>query len=238
MTVEVLEDESRAFGFTVAGVDVDEVGVSGLHDVEAEARKLGVVLLVGRSNPERYETITPLQENAHRMAEATFVLSRRPTTPLPPERTDVDVEVERVGVEGLGSVGALLDPIVRWSGVSQDPRLGTEPARRLLESRIEHLVACGAQLFLGRSEGDVVGFAVLREADRPTIEAMAVRSPGSGQADVVLSAALADHHDAHVESGPVVVGNVPAIRFLERYGFNASRTRYRYHRWLDEEVRR
>jgi hypothetical protein len=63
---------------------------------------------------------------------------------------------------------------------------------------------------------------------------MGVTKPGSGASYALMAALFEWADDGATEAGPCAARNVAVLRYVEHCGFNVSRVRYLFHRWLDE----
>lgn len=233
--VELLEWDTRFFGFRIGQVALDGATEERLDQIDAEAADLGLRCLYGSLDPTcPGPTALDVQARGYRFVEAGVVL-QRPAGPLDRRSSAVLVRPGgRADLPRLDDPPSLLAP---WSRFGVDPRFGLGVAGRMFEAWIERAEADDDRLLLvAEDSGVVVGVATARRGPPDRVDLMAVDEPGAGVSQALLDAFLGWAGPGPTEAGPCAVRNVAAIRFLEGTGHRLCRTRYQYHRWFPPDV--
>jgi dTDP-4-amino-4,6-dideoxy-D-galactose acyltransferase len=240
--VEPLAWDSEFFGLPIARVALDGATPETLREIETEARDLGIACLYGSLDPVALDTAYLVQTLGYRLVEVAQLLSRPADLPYTPKPT---VSVVRRG--GVADLPLLEEPIVRlapWSRFAADPRFGPDAARRMFRAWVERAARDGEEYMLLISEDDegVNGLSTHVRSPVPCIDLCGVTKPGTGAAQALMAgffewgAGHALHAGNELLAGPVAARNVAVLRYCEGCGFMVTRTRYLFHRWLDEDA--
>lgn len=228
--------DSRFFGFRIGratGEVGDEAQVRALDNTARDAGFRCIYLDVEPS--EGHDTVL-LQRLGYLLVEVALDLEH-PTNQLtvrPPTRSTV-----RWGrVEDFGAACAQVQEAAVWSRFAVDPNFGAAAADRLQRSRIERALerGSGRRLLVAEDPGGVTGVATVAGVGTAgrTIDLIATTHPGSGAAQALVAFAFEQFGPGSSRGGPIAARNVASLRFSETMGYRVERTRYVYHRWLDE----
>jgi hypothetical protein len=236
--VEVLDWDSEFFGFPIGRVELDGATEATLRDIETEARDLGLTCLYGSLDPAEGQTATLVQSFGHRLVEIALAFDR-PAVPFTPKPT---ASVVRRGTpEDLPLLAEAIDTLAPWSRFGADPRFGPAAARRMHEAWVTRAASDTddeRMLAIAEEGGVVTGISTHVRTPVPRVDLMGVTRQGSGSSWVLMQALVDWAGGGPIEAGPCAARNIPPLRFLEHCGFSICRSRYLYHRWLDEEAPR
>jgi dTDP-4-amino-4,6-dideoxy-D-galactose acyltransferase len=236
--VEPLEWDTDFFGFPIGRVALDDATPQRLAEIETEARDLGIVCLYAALDPADGQTATLVQTFGYRLVEIALTFTRPPGPFTPKPTSSV---VRRGTPDDIPHLGEAIDTLARWSRFGADPRFGLEAARRMHEAWVLRAAADtdDERMLLIAEEGSrVTGISTHVRSPIPRVDLMGVTRQGSGAAWVLMQAFLEWAGDGPVEGGPCAARNIAPLRFVEHCGFSITRSRYLYHRWLDEDAAR
>ena len=234
--LEPLPWDSEFFGMPIARVILDGVTAETLQAAEAEARELGIACLYGSVDPISLDTAYLVQTLGFRLVEVAMLLSRPADLPYTPKPT---VSVVRRG--GMADLPLLEEPIKRlapWSRFAADPRFGPEAARRMFHAWVERAARDGEEHMLLISEDDegINGLSTHVRTPVPCVDLLGVTKPGTGAAQALMAGFFDWGAGFALHAGPAAARNVAVLRYCEGCGFSIARTRYLFHRWLDEDA--
>jgi hypothetical protein len=234
--VEVLDWDSEFFGFPIGRVELDGATEATLREIDTEARDLGLTCLYGSLDPAQGQTATLVQSFGHRLVEIALAFDR-PAVPFTPKPT---ASVVRRGTpEDLPLLAEAIDTLAPWSRFGADPRFGPAAARRMHEAWVTRAASDTTDermLAIAEEDGVVTGISTHVRTPVPRVDLMGVTRQGSGSSWVLMQALVDWAGDGPIEAGPCAARNIPPLRFLEHCGFSICRSRYLYHRWLDEDA--
>jgi hypothetical protein len=231
--VELLAWDTEFFGLRIGRADLEGADPERLRAIDAEAREKEIACLYGSLDPGDETTARDVQLFGHRLVDValTFDRSEGPFTPRPSAST------VRPGT--LDDVAAL-EPAIRtlapWSRFGADPRFGPDAAYRMHKAWIERAARAnqGRALFVAEDDTGVTGVATFVREPVPRVDIKGVTKQGSGAADALMVALFDWAGGGRTEAGPCAARNLAPLRYLERCGFRICRSRYLFHRWLDE----
>lgn len=236
--VEVLDWDSEFFGFPIGRVDLDGATPERLRAIDGEARDLGLLCLYGSLDPTDGHTATLVQTFGHRMVEVALTFHRPPGpfTARPSTAT-----VRQGTADDLPQLGEAIDTLAPWSRFGADPRFGPDAARRMHEAWVRRAAedTTGERMLaIAETDSGIAGISTHVRSPAPRIDLMGVVEQGSGAAWALMAAGIEwAGGTGEVEGGPCAARNLAPLRFVEHCGFSVCRTRYLYHRWLDEDPR-
>jgi dTDP-4-amino-4,6-dideoxy-D-galactose acyltransferase len=231
--VEPLEWDSAFFGVPIARVDVNGAKPDTLRAVDAEARAQGITCLYGTLEPADETVAYLLQTFGYRLVEVS-INYERPGSPYMPRPS---LSVVRPGAPAdLPALEPAIGTVAAWSRYAADPRFGPDAARRMHQAWVERAARGTGDraLFVAHDESGITGMATFRRSQVPRIEFVGVTKPGTGVADALMCALFEWAERGPTEAGWTAARNIAVLRYVERWGFRANRTRYVFHRWLDE----
>jgi dTDP-4-amino-4,6-dideoxy-D-galactose acyltransferase len=233
--VEPLAWDSEFFGFPIGRVDLDGATPDTLRAVEREARDLGIACVYGSLDPSVGETAYLVQAFGHRLVEVAIAFGR-PAVPFTPKPT---ASIARRGtIADLPRLEESIATLAPWSRFASDPRFGPDAARRMFHAWVERAARDGEEHMLLITEDDtgVTGLATHVWTPIPRVDLMGVITQGSGASWALMAGLVEWANGGPIEAGPCAARNVAPLRFLEHCGFSIVRTRYIFHRWLDESL--
>jgi hypothetical protein len=231
--VEPLEWDSAFFGVPIARVDVNGATTDTLRAVDTEARAQGITCLYGTLEPADETVAYLLQTFGYRLVEVSINYERPggPYTPRP------SPSVVRPGTpDDMPAIEPAIRTMAAWSRYGADPRFGPEAACRMHHAWVERAARGVGDRALVVSEDDsgVTGMATFGRSHVPRIEFAGVTKPGTGAADALMVALFEWAGGGATEAGWAAARNIAVLRWLGRWDFRANRSRYVFHRWLDE----
>lgn len=232
---EPLPWDSDFFGFGIGRVELAGADRSSVEQVEAEARRAGILCLYGHLDPDEHETSFTVQTFGYRLVEASarFDLPRGHEVPRP----ETDAVVRRGTEEDLPAVEPAMAKLARWSRYAVDPRFGLDAARRMNVAwigRAARSVGDEHRLTVAEDHRGVVAFMGMGRNPRPFADTVATTAPGSGAVQMLMREAFEWAGDDGLGCGWAASRNIGSFRFVEGCGFRVAEVRYVYHRWLDE----
>jgi ribosomal-protein-alanine N-acetyltransferase len=137
-------------------------------------------------------------------------------------------------LDALVAIAAASPEAPHWKPFHYAPFLATDPAGPLLRAAF---VACMANELLGFGAASLL---LDRQDNRAELDSMAVhpdaRRRGAGSALLQAVVAWAARHGARTLALEVRVGNTPAIRLYEKFGFRRMGLRPRYYADPEEDA--
>lgn len=235
--VEPLPWDTEFFGVPIGRVTLDGSGAVGLDEIDDEARDLGVECLFGTLDPEGDPQRSFHVESAgHRLTEVSLLFDRPAASFVPPSTRSV---VRRGTEEDLEMLSASGDTLAPWSRFAVDPRFGLGAARRMHAAWVRRAAEEPGErlLLIAEDESGVTGISTNVRSPVPRVDLMGVVKPGTGASWALLGALLDWAGGGETQAGPCAARNIAPLRFLEHCGYQMTRSRYLYHRWLDEADR-
>lgn len=232
--VEPLAWDTEFFGFGIGRVGLDDVTPDALASIEADARAMGLVCLYGSLDPGRSTTDYLVQTFGYRLVDVALTFDR-PAGPFP-SRPSAST-VRQGTVDDIPLLEDSIRTLAPWSRFGVDPRFGDEAARRMHRAWAERAARETDErlLLIAEAESGVTGFSTQVHGPVPRIDLMGVTVRGSGASWALMSAHIKRVDDGPIEGGPCAARNIAPLRFVEHCGFSVARSRYLYHRWLDED---
>jgi hypothetical protein len=225
--------DSEFFDLSIARADLAGATAETFAAIEDQARDLGVDCLYG-SLDASLDSGFLAQTFGYRLVDVALLFSRRPGpfVPRPSNST-----FRKGTVDDLPSLEEPLATLVPWSRFASDPRFGLVAADRMYRAWIERAARDGDEYVLMVAEDDegVTGLSTFVKSPTPRIDLMGVTERGAVSWGF-MDAAVNFAEGGLLEAGPCSARNVAPLRFLEHCGFSISRSRYTFHRWLDEPV--
>jgi hypothetical protein len=231
--IEPLAWDSEFFGVPIARVDLNGATAERLCAIDAEARAQGIACLYGRLEPTDEAAAYLAQTFGHRLVEVALTFDR-PAIPFTPKPSTAQV---RPGtLDDLPALDAAIGTLAPWSRFAADPRFGLEAARRMHEAWMERAARETDEraLYVAYDETGITGVATFVRSPVPRVDTKGVTKPSTGAADALMVALFEWAGGGPTEAGPCAARNVAPVRYLERCGFRVCRSRYLFHRWLDE----
>jgi GNAT superfamily N-acetyltransferase len=90
-------------------------------------------------------------------------------------------------------------------------------------------------LAVSEDESGVTGLSTHVRSPVPRVDLMGVTKQRTGASWALMAELVEWAGEGEIEAGPCAARNIAPLRFLEHCGFAMSRSRYLYHRWLDED---
>jgi hypothetical protein len=233
--IEHLPWDSQFFGVPIARADLTGATADTMRAIDAEARDEGVACLYGALDPTDETAAGLVQAFGHRLVEVALTLERSPG-PFTPKPSSS--RVRRGSLEDLPALEPTIKTLSPWSRFAADPRFGIDAARRMHVAWIERAAEDTDEraLYVAHDNDGVTGVATSVRSPVPRADMISVTEPGTGAADALMVAFLDGAGDGPTEAGPSAARNIAALRYWERCGFRVCRTRYLFHRWLDEDA--
>jgi hypothetical protein len=231
--VEPLEWDSAFFGVPIARADLGDATAGTLSAIDAEARAQGICCLYATLEPTDDTAPYLLQTFGYRLVEVSMDFER-PGIPYTPRPSS---SVVRPGAPAdLPGLEPAIRTVAAWSRYAADRRFGADAARRMHEAWAERAVHGTGEraLFVAHDESGITGMATFRRSQVPRIEFVGVTKPGAGVADALMVGFFEWGGGGPTEAGWMAARNIAVLRYVGRWGFRANRTRYVFHRWLDE----
>jgi hypothetical protein len=233
--IEVLPWDSEFFGIPIARADLTGATADMLRAIDTDARAAGVACLYGSLDPTDDTAAHLAQTFGHRLVEVALTFER-PPTPFTPKPTTA--MVRRGTLDDLPALEPAVKTLAPWSRFAADPRFGVDAAGRMHEAWMAR-AACDTTderaLYISYDDDGVTGVATFVRTPVPRVDTKGVTKQGSGAADALMVALFDWAGGGPTEAGPCAARNIAPLRYLERCGFRVGRTRYLFHRWLDEE---
>jgi len=231
--IEPLPWDTDFFGVPIARADLADVDADRLRLIEDAARDAGIACLYGTLEP-RHETASYLiQTFGYRLVEVGITFER-PPGPFPPRPSGSEV---RPGtLDDLAELEPAIRTMAAWSRFAADPRFGADAALRMHRAWIERAARDTDEraLYVAYDDTGLTGVATFGRSPTPHIDIVGVTKPGTGAADALIRKMVEWGSGGHSEAGAAAARNIAVLRWLDRNGFRACRTRYVLHRWLDE----
>lgn len=233
--IERLAWDSEFFAVPIARVDLTGATPEMLRAVDAEARAEGIACLYGTLDPTDATAAHLVQTFGHRLVEVAITFER-PAMSFTPKPTTS--RVRRGTVDDMPILEPAIKTLAPWSRFAADPRFGLEAARRMHEAWMERAARETDEraLYISYDDTGVTGVATFVRSPVPRVDTKGVTKPGTGAADALMVALFEWAGGGATEAGPCAARNLAPLRYLERCGFRIGRTRYLFHRWLDEET--
>ena len=233
--VEPLAWDTDFFGIPIGRTNFDGATEATLRAIEVEARDLEISCLYGTLDHVDGDTAYLVQTFGHRLVEIAIAFGR-PAVPFSPKPTASTVR--RGTPADLPRLEESIATLAPWSRFATDPRFGLEAAERMFRAWVERAAHDGEERLLLISEDDtgVTGLATHLRTPIPTMDLIGVITKGSGAARALMSGFIEWADGAPVEAGPCAARNITILKFFEHCGFGVLRTRYLFHRWLDEDA--
>ena len=225
--------DTEFFGFPIGRVDIAGASAERFEAIEQEAHEHGILCAYADLDAADTNTSVLAQRFGYRLVEVgiNFQHPDGRFTPRP------GPSVVRRGVpEDLHLLEPSIQQVEDWSRYGADPRFGPEAARRMYRVWIERAATSGddRMLSIAEDESGVTGFATHARGAPDRMDLISVTKPGTGAADAFYDFFHRWARPGLVEAGDAAVRNIAIIRFLERCGYRATRSTYRFHRWFDE----
>jgi hypothetical protein len=231
--IEPLAWDSEFFGVPIARTDLTGAPADRLQAIDAEARAEGIACLYGTMEPTDETTAHLVQTFGHRLVEVALTFDR-PAMPFTPKPSSS--KVRRGTLDDLPALEPAIRTLAPWSRFAADPRFGPEAARRMHEAWIARAARETDEraLYIAYDDTGITGVATFLRSPVPRVDIKGVTKPSSGAADALMVALFEWAGGGDTEAGPCAARNLAPLRYLERCGFRVCRTRYLFHRWLDE----
>jgi hypothetical protein len=231
--IEPLEWDSRFFGVPIARTDLTGATADVVRAIDAEARAEGIVCLYGSLDPTDEAAAYVAQTFGHRLVEVAITFDR-PAMPFMPKRSPT--KVRRGTLDDLTALEPAIKTLAPWSRFAADPRFGADAARRVHEAWMERAARDTDEraLYIAYDDDGITGVATFVRSPVPRVDTTGVTRLGTGVTDALMVALFDWAGGGPTEAGPCAARNIAPLRFLERCGFRVCRTRYLFHRWLDE----
>jgi hypothetical protein len=233
--IEPLAWDSDFFGVPIARTDLTGATADMLRAVDAEARAGGIACLYGSLDPTDGATAHLAQTFGHRLVDVALTFER-PDLPFTPKPGPT--KIRRGTPDDLSDLEPAIKTLAPWSRFAADPHFGPEAAHRMHEAWMTRAASDGTDeraLFIAYDDDDgVTGVATFVRTPVPRVDTMGVTKPGTGVNDALMVALFDWAGGGPTEAGPCAARNIAPLRYLERCGFRIRRTRYLFHRWLDE----
>jgi hypothetical protein len=233
--IERLAWDSEFFAVPIGRVDLTVATAERLRAIDAEAGAGGLACLYGTLDPADETAAHLVQTFGHRLVEVALTFER-PAMPFTPKPTSS--KVRRGTLEDLPALEPAIKTLAPWSRFAADPRFGLDAAQRMHQAWMERAVRHTDEraLYISYDATGITGVAAFVRLPVPRVDIKAVTKPGTGAADALLVALLEWARGGATEAGPCAARNLAALRHFERCGFRVGRSRYLFHRWLDEET--
>jgi hypothetical protein len=233
--IEPLAWDSDFFGLPIARTELTGATADMLRDIDAEARAGGIACLYGSLDPTDGATAHLAQTFGHRLVEVALTFGR-PDLPFTPKPSPT--KVRRGALDDLPDLEPAIKTLAPWSRFAADPRFGPDAAHRMHEAWMARAASDGTDeraLYIAYDDDDgVTGVATFVRTPVPRVDTKGVTKLGTGAADALMVALFDWAGGGPTEAGPCAARNIAPLRYLERCGFRVGRTRYLFHRWLDE----
>jgi hypothetical protein len=231
--VERLTWDSAFFGVPIGRTDLTGATAETLRTIDAEARAGGISCVYGTLDPSDESAAYLAQMFGHRLVEVALTFER-PAMPFTPKLSES--RVRRGTLDDLPALEPAIKTLAPWSRFAADPRFGLEAARRMHEAWIERAARDTDEraLYIAYDDTGITGVATFVRSPVPRVDTKGVTKPSTGAADALMVALFEWAGGGPTEAGPCAARNLAPLRYLERCGFRVSRTRYLFHRWLDE----
>lgn len=231
--IEYLPWDTDFFGVPIARVDLVGADAERLRRIDAEARAEGVACLYGTLEPVDEATSYLAQSFGHRLVEVGITYERPPgPLPAPPSASRV-----RPGTpDDVPGLEPAIRTMAAWSRFATDPHFGAEAALRMHRAWVDRAARDGDEraLYVAYDDAGLTGLGTFTRSPVPHIDIVGVTRPGTGAADALMAAMVEWAGECHTEAGAAAARNIAVLRWLDRNGFRACRTRYTFHCWLDE----
>jgi hypothetical protein len=233
--IEPLAWDSEFFGVPIARAELTGATDEVLRAIEAEARAEGVACLYGSLDPSDEAVGYLVQTFGYRLVEVAITFDR-PAMPFTPKPSPT--KVRRGKPDDLPDLEPAIKTLAPWSRFAADPRFGTDAARRMHEAWMERAARDTDDeraLYVAYDDDGITGMATFVRTPVPRVDTKGVTKLGTGAADALMVALFDWAGGGPTQAGPCAARNIAPLRYLERCGFRVCRTRYLFHRWLDEE---
>jgi dTDP-4-amino-4,6-dideoxy-D-galactose acyltransferase len=232
--IEPLAWDSEFFGLPIARTDLTGATAEMLRAIDADARREGIACLYGSLDPTDEGAAHLVQTFGHRLVEVALTYER---PPLPFAPRPSAAKVKRGTLDDLPALEPAIKTLAPWSRFAADPRFGADAARRMHEAWMERAARETDEraLYIAYDDDGIAGVATFIRTPVPRVDTKGVTKPGTGAADALMVALFEWAGGGATEAGPCAARNVAPLRYLERCGFRVCRTRYLFHRWLDDE---
>jgi hypothetical protein len=233
--IEPLAWDSEFFGVPIARTDLGGATDDVLRAIDAEARSEGIVCLYGSLDPTDEAAAHLVQAFGHRLVEVALTFDR-PAMPFTPKPSPT--KVRRGTPDDLPDLEPAIKTLAPWSRFAADPRFGSDAARRMHEAWMERAARDTDDeraLYVAYDDDGITGMATFVRTPVPRVDTKGVTKLGTGAADALMVALFDWAGGGPTQAGPCAARNIAPLRYLERCGFRVCRTRYLFHRWLDEE---
>jgi hypothetical protein len=233
--IERLVWDSEFFSVPIARAELTGATAETLSAIDAEARAEGIACLYGTLDPTDETAAHLVQTCGHRLVEVALTLER-PAMPFTPKPTTS--KVRRGTLDDLPALEPAIKTLAPWSRFAADPRFGLDAARRMHEAWMARAARGPDEraLYISYDDTGITGEATFVRSPVPRVDTKVVTKPGTGAADALMVALFEWAGGGATEAGPCAARNLAALRYFERCGFRIGRTRYLFHRWLDEET--
>ena len=233
--IELLAWDSEFFGVPIARADLTGASADTLGAIDAEARAGGIACLYGSLDPSDEVAGHLVQTLGHRLVEVALTFER-PAMPFRPKPSPT--QVRRGTPDDLPALEPAIKTLAPWSRFAADPRFGPDAAARMHEAWMERAARDDTDeraLYIAYDDDGITGVATFVRSPVPRVDTKGVTKLGTGAADALMVALFEWAGGGATEAGPSAARNIAPLRYLERCGFRVCRTRYLFHRWLDEE---
>lgn len=233
---EALEWDSDFFDVPIGRITIDGATPEEVADVEADARRSGIVCLYASLDPTFTTQSYAIQELGYRLVE-TGITFRRGVEPPPPE-PPFPGWTRQGGPDDVDALAGAIDLLAPWSRFAVDPRFGPSQARRMHEAWVRRAATCEDgrfHLVVAEDDDGITGFATYSSEPVPRMDLQCAVRPGVGAATRLSIHAVEWAGDRPVLAGPCAARNMAILRHLESCGFRSYEARYHFHRWLDED---
>jgi hypothetical protein len=231
--IEPLPWDTEFFGIPIARVDLTGADAERLRAIDAAARAAGIACLYGTLDTADEAAAYLVQTYGHRLVEVPLTFDRpaMPFTPKPSSST-----VRPGTLDDLPALEPAIETLAPWSRFAADPRFGPDAARRMHHAWIERAARETEEraLYVAYDDTGITGVATFVRSPVPRTDIKGVTKPSSGAADALMAAFFEWAGDGPTQAGPIAARNMAPIRYVERCGYRVHRTRYLFHRWLDE----
>ncbi len=237
--------DSDFFGFPIGRIDLDGADAARIAEAESEARAAGIACLYSELDPGAIDSIDFAQRRGYRLMDVALDLEHRTSVLAhpPPTRSSV-----RVGtIDDLARLAEQIAIVAPWSRYAVDPRFGARAALAMHRAWVERaLTEPGRMLLVAEDSTGITGMSTVSTSPRPAasdtsfaagprIDLIASTKYQSGAAQALVAHAFECFGPGLSRGGPIAARNVVSLRFSEHMGYRVARTRYLFHRWLDED---
>jgi dTDP-4-amino-4,6-dideoxy-D-galactose acyltransferase len=231
--IEPLPWDTEFFGIPIGRVDLTGVDAERLRAIDAAARGAGFACLYGTLEPTDETAAYLVQTFGHRLVEVGITFER----PAGPFTSGPGASKVRPGtLDDLPALEPAIRTMAPWSRFAADPRFGPDAALRMHRAWAERAARGTGEraLYVAYDDTGVTGLGTFGRSPVPHIDIVGVTKPGTGAADALIRAMVEWAGGGHTEAGAAAARNIAVLRWLDRNGFRACRTRYVFHRWFDD----